>query len=294
MNRRWIIVAPIVVLSVGLISVIGVATGQRRARTEAKAKLSAALEQSDTLKDQIDAYRKQLHGLRLASLIGEEPSQGVDAHPELIDQLQAKDDEIASLRAQLEERRSRREVGPPVPFQDRRQQWQERLERLREEDPEEYQRRQEEFQQRQEERRQRRERMEQRSVDQVNFMAAVPTNGLASVYLTNHVSLLERLQLLNEARATIEEAGPDDEARRELFREMREQTRGLREMFEIEKELLLMDFASGLGLQDQGLIDFVEYVDTIEDMTSPPFGGWRGRGGRGGRGGPGTSADPGR
>ena len=278
MRTRWTIVA----VSVLLLGVVGLAAVQRKARSVAEGDLLAAERRAEELESKIDSYMTQLRAFRSAAS-REGAVAVVDPNPELLARLAAKEDEIATLRGQIagqDETRQGSEDAPPA-VRDRppgRQDW---MERLREEDPEEFERIQEE-------RNQRREQMEQRASDQVEFINSIPTNALTGEYLENHFALVERIEFLTEARARIAD-DPDSEESRELRGEMREQFRDLRDMMEIEREALVADLASGMGLEGDEVAEFIDYLSYLNEMTSLSFGrrggGFGGGPGGGGRGG---------
>ena len=183
----------------------------------------------------------------------------------------------------------------PVPMADSgdqnrersREEWrarrQEEMERLQREDPAEYARI-----------RQEREAFRTRAVQhvdgQMDFFNSLNTEGLPQEYVNNHAALVEKLsefqQLMNRINTDPASTQDDGVSRRELWESMRE----IGPMLDMERQVVLSDLANQLGYNQQEARDFIEYLDYIDEMTSPRgimrnFGGGGPRGGgpRGGR-----------
>ena len=149
---------------------------------------------------------------------------------------------------------------------------------LKQDDPEEYARIQ-----------QQRQDFQQRATEhvggQVAFFAELNTDGLPQEYIDNHVALVAKL---NEFQQRINAINTDPASAeggvspRELFGSVRE----LAPMLDMEREVVLNDFAIELGYTPDDASSFVEYIDYVNEMTSPR-GIMRNLGGFGGRGGPG-------
>ncbi len=175
---------------------------------------------------------------------------------ELRNQLAARDAELERLRAQLEERNNR---GPRQSFQDR-------MEQLKEEDPERYA----EIIQR------RTERVERMRYDQATRLATfmnMDTSGMTEEELANHNQLIETLSEVWARSAEYDpEQAPDREAMREFFGTMRE----VGNMMDQERTVMFRQLGSDVGLSGTDAEDFAAYVEDIIETTSmrPP---WRGR-----------------
>jgi hypothetical protein len=284
MDRKMTIAIPAALLTVGLISAIGLAVSQNKARAVAEDALTAVSGQTEELSQMVEKYKQEVAELRLAAT-RVAPVEITDANPDLVAQLQAKNEEIAALRAQLEEggglTDEQRQAQRVAEFETRRQEQQQRAEQWRQENPEEYARQQEERENRIRE-------MRERATSRIEFLASVNTENLTPEYRENHEQLVQKLRTMNRAVSAISQ-DPESEASRELARQMREQSRDVGEMMEKEKEILLGDLASTLGYEGDGTQEFIEYVRYIDEVTSLGGlmrGGFGGRGG-GGRGGPG-------
>lgn len=213
---------------------------------------------------------------------------------ELETKLAAQEAEVLAFNQQPEEEpeeEPQEEARPNETEEERREreraEWQQRREeqmaQFREENPEEYARMRE---QRQEAQR----RVVSHLGGQVEFFSGLKTDGLPQEYVDNHAALVEKL---NVFQARIDAVNTDPEAnvdRRALFGAMRE----LGPMLEMERQVVLNDFAMELGYAPEDTSSFVEYVDYVNQMTSArgileSMGGFGGRdgqgGGRGGRGG---------
>ena len=247
MDKKITIAIPAVLLTVGLISAIGIAASQNKARAVAEDALSAVSGQTDELRQLVEKYKQEVAALR-TSATRVSPVEITDANPDLIAQIRAQEEEIEALRAQLaegggatEEQRREERVAA---FEARRQEQQQRAEQWRQENPEEYA-------QMQEERERRVQDMRERAASRIDFLASVNTEGLTPEYRENHEQLVQKLRMLDRAMNAMAQ-DPESEASRELGRQMREQFRDVGGMLEMEKEVLLGDLASTLGYEGEG------------------------------------------
>ena len=140
----------------------------------------------------------------------------------------------------------------------------------------EREKRQEEWAQRREEFRQ---RMTQGTQDRYHYLSQLDTEGLAPEYAENHVNLLESLALAEQLMANVHAEELSDEEKRELRKKMPELMRGINDMMEVEREILLSDYAAALNLDEKENAEFIQTLQDITEMTTPPrfFGGGRGR-----------------
>ena len=198
-------------------------------------------------------------------------------------QLAAKEQEIAELRAQLAQAQAR-----PAPA-DARASFAERMrgasEKLRQENPQEYARIEDE-------RRQRRQEMANMTSDRLEFLKSLPTEGLSDEYLQNHQAVIERLTLFDQAMAAIS-ANPDSEQSRTLRRQLFENSRGMGEMMQKERTVLLNDLAYEIGYRGPQAQQLVDYVNYVQEATSAPHPHGFGRGGGRPQGGGGGAPAPG-
>lgn len=139
--------------------------------------------------------------------------------------------------------------------------------------------------QRQQEWQQRRQEMQARlsaaAQDRKSFFQQVPTEGLAPEYLASHQRLVQALDEIDILMARRNDESLSSEDRRAARGQMFDLMHEVQELMGTEREILLSDYATGLGLQGQDTDQFIEYMQTINEMTTAPrmFGG-RG-GGRG-------------
>lgn len=180
-----------------------------------------------------------------------------------------KDQEIAELAQQSSPRRSDRGREPGNENRERRSPA-EFMERLRRENPERF----EEIQTRIRERNLRRaEGIEAQN----RLFATVDVKTLREQELENHTLLLEKLGRIDELNQLIQDPELEDQ-RGELYRELREQTRGTRELLETERKILLKQFAVDLGYKPEEAGEFSDYIDQVYDTTSSrTIFGWGGR-----------------
>lgn len=149
----------------------------------------------------------------------------------------------------------------------RRRRRQEEMAKLKEEDPERYkeiEKQRAEF----------RERLKTNAGDQYAFLEAVDVSKWPVEWQENHAKLLETVAIINEVINKAAEGGSDERnTRRQMFTQLRES----REMFTAEQDMLLYDTARQMGFDEDGSWEFVDYIQTIHNVTSPR-GLFRGRG----------------
>jgi hypothetical protein len=180
----------------------------------------------------------------------------------LQEQLDARDAELERLRTELA-----REQNRPS-----RESFQERMNRMKEEDPERYA----------EMVKNRAERTEQMRYDQANRLATfmdMDTSNMTPEELANHNLLVEKLSALWEQTAAFDPAQPPD---RETMRAIFESIGDLRPLMEQERAVMLKQLGTEVGLSGSDSEDFSSYVQEIISATSFRWP----RGGRGGGGPP--------
>lgn len=157
-----------------------------------------------------------------------------------------------------------------------RDSWSERLERMKQEEPEQYaemQQRRESFQ----------KRMEQRSTDRRSFLAEIDVANMSPEQQANHTRLLELTDKLDTAMKQM--MSGDAANSRELRREMFESFGELGELYTNERQYLLEETAAAAGYTGSAAALFSEHIQSIIENTTiqPPMMGGGGRGGRGSR-----------
>lgn len=110
------------------------------------------------------------------------------------------------------------------------------------------------------------------------FFSQISTEGLAPEYKEAHERLMASL---DEAREKMAALTSEDLSRRErwqMMREMRGDARELSNLMDMQRDVLLNDYAQqALGLDGEQTQGFIDYMKTVEEMTG--FGGiMRGRG----------------
>jgi hypothetical protein len=191
---------------------------------------------------------------------------------------------IASLSAELEKTRSPEIEGEEVRVETRegdrersdrdrrRESWEERIERMKKEEPERYaemQKRREEF----------KTRMEERKQSKRTFYNSINTANMNPEQRETH----ERLVALNERVNEIGELmmSGQVENRRELYEEMHKSVDEMRELNDLERVYLLEQTANAAGYEGDDAALFTEHIESIIENTTMRFPGGRGRGGRG-------------
>lgn len=152
----------------------------------------------------------------------------------------------------------------------------ERMEQMKQENPEQYaemQKRREEF----------RQSMEQRALERSSFLSAVDTKDMSGEQRENHEQLVATVARVNELMAQMMQSGGDRDATRELRQEMGETMATLGGLYESERQYLLESTARAAGYSGDDVSAFVEHVQgIIQNTTMAPGFGMRGRRGGGG------------
>jgi hypothetical protein len=198
--------------------------------------------------------------------------------------------DAASVQQQGQEEPPQTEASREEQDARRRQSWDERMERMKTEDPERYA----EMQQRREEFRQ---RMEQRTRDRADFLDAVDKTGMTSDQRANHEKLLETVARVNELTAQMMQSGGRGrgEEGEALRQEMGESMMALGQLYDSERQYLLETTAKAAGYSGGDVSAFTEHIQSIIENTTmmPGMGGQRGgRGGGPGGGREGGGAPP--
>ncbi len=252
----------IVIGTTSLIAVISIASA-----ISLSSKNKAAQAQISSLADQ------------LASMEAHEPTP---VEPQIIYLTDTGDtNELTTLRSQLAEKEAVLETlasrasntnRPP------RESWEDRMARMKEEEPEEYA----EMIQRREERQQ---EMRYSLAERTATFMDLDTSMMTEEERANHELLVEKMAKVWELTEQFQdpEAAPDREAMRELFTEMNE----ARPLMRDERTVMFKQLGTELGYEGQDAEDFATHVEDIIGATSlqMPGRGGRGGGGRGGDGG---------
>ena len=209
------------------------------------------------------------------------PAKEVAAPRTVVVKDDAAEREAAALRrrvAELERALAERVPEPPKPQEEaqaerpRRQSFEERMEQMKSENPEQYaemQKRREEF----------RQSMEQRVQDRVDFLSAVETKNMNDAQKENHARLVETVARVNELMAQM--AQPGAERTPEMRQQMGEAMGSLNELYGQERQYLLEETGRAVGYQGAQATEFATALQTIIDNTTMPSFGHGGRGGGG-------------
>ena len=230
-----------------------------------------------------------------ATVSGQDPATSVaiaDAESlrarvrELEKLLNEREASIAKLSAEAARPQEETPPSPEEPPRERRnrESFRERMERMKQEEPERYaemQKRQEEF----------RERMRVANAERDDYFAAIDTSRMSEEQKANHERLLAALKMrdtLGDRMRPDAENPLSDEERQEFFNSMRE----IGPLMEQERRYLLEETGRAYG--EDGAA-FAEYIQELMEFTTP----WRGPRQRGGgrgprpeRGGPGGPGGP--
>jgi hypothetical protein len=201
-------------------------------------------------------------------------------------ELEAYRTENQTLRAQLNEQNAPLATGsqtnlPPGNRMDRgrRGRWQEEeMENLKKTDPKRYQ-------EIETQRTAFRERIKSDTQDKQSFLSSIDVSRWPADMQENHARIVALYDKMAEAIAQSGEGGSvDREAQRQLFTQWRETG----ELLNSEQDMLLRDTAQQLGFSGGDADQFVDYIKTIHNVTSPR-GFFPGRG----MGPPGRGGEPG-
>ena len=152
-----------------------------------------------------------------------------------------------------------REVRP------RGQSWEDRMAKLKKDDPEQYaemQKRREEF----------RQTMEQRVRDRAEFIDAVDVKSMTEPQRENHEKLLATVARVNELMAQM--GAPGAENTHEVRHEMGQTLATLGELYTEERRYLFEETAKAVGYQGADASAFADQMQNIVDNTTmmPGFG----------------------
>jgi TolA-binding protein len=138
--------------------------------------------------------------------------------------------------------------------------FEERMQKLKETDPERY------------------EKMRQRmqavskgmatSIDgKGDFFANLDVEIMSAEQQVTHAALLEKLNATRELLSQINE-NPDDDAVGELRRELHQEMRTLRPLLDQERRVVLEQFGTQLGYEPTQAKEFADYIDYVNEATS--------------------------
>ena len=154
-----------------------------------------------------------------------------------------------------------------------RESWEDRMARMKEEDPEGYA----EMIRRREERQQ---EIRYNLAERTATFMDLDTANMTKKELANHELLVEKMARIWELSDRFQdpEAAPDREAMRELYKEIRD----VRPLMDQEREVMFKQLGTELGYEKKDAKAFAAHVEEIIDATTlrmPKGGGSGGRGG---------------
>lgn len=139
------------------------------------------------------------------------------------------------------------------------------------------------------------ERRAQRAQSKIDFLSSIDTSVMNQQARETHEALQGLIAKREELEAKMFSPDTPDEDRQQLFQDMRETDRAIREKNDQERVNLLQQTAEALGLSGAEATEMVDTIGEIYEATSNrgwggpgpggPMGGFGGRGGRGGMGG---------
>ncbi|HSR87953.1 MAG TPA: hypothetical protein VLL07_03285, partial [Pontiella sp.] len=224
-------------------------------------------EEAQALRDQLktqEASRAAESASDDGQVAASKPLSTLDTGDEssLQEQLAARDAELEKLRTELAGRQNRYQ----------RESFQDRMTRMKEEDPERYA---EMIKHRTE----RREQMRYAQASRLATLMDVETGKMTPEELVNHNLLLEKLNNLWEQTGAFDPEQPPD---RETMHAIFESVGDIGSMMELERAVMLRQLGTEVGLDSSDAEDFSSYVEEIFSATSLRWP----RGGHGGGGPP--------
>lgn len=192
-----------------------------------------------------------------------------------VDELKAmlanKNAEVQKLLTQLAASQSNSNTNRPPRRE--RQSWEERITKMKEEEPERYAemvKRREEMQQ----------QMRYGLAERTATFMDLDTSNMNEEELANHQQLVDKMARVWELTAQMQdpESPPDREVMREMFNEMR----NVRPMLDMERDVMLKQLGTDLGYESEDAEAFATHINDILDATSIRMPSGRGGGGRGG------------
>ena len=163
-------------------------------------------------------------------------------------------------------------VRPPEPP---RQNWRERMEEMKKNDPERYTQMTNRFAQ------WRRDRAAQ-AQDRMEFLSSIDTSRMSAGAKKTHNALQDLIARREELEQQLHQEDLSDEERGRLMRELGESHRELVRLNGEERKNLFDETAKGLGFTGA---DAKEFTATIQEVIEATDSGWGGRHHRGGPGG---------
>ena len=147
-----------------------------------------------------------------------------------------------------------------------RQSWAQRMEKMKQENPEQYaqmQKRREEFKQ----------RMEEQFRERVDFLSAIDVRNMTEEQRANHEQLAATLARIDELSAKMSEPGAGRS--HEVMHEMGEAMGTLSELYRTERVYMFEEMAKSIGYSGSDASAFTEHIQMVIDNTTlmPPIGG---------------------
>ncbi|MEE9367845.1 MAG: hypothetical protein V3V05_03165 [Pontiella sp.] len=230
--------------------------------------IASALSLSNKRKAEISALRDQIAQME-ASRLNIDPvllAESIETNDVSVlkSMIVEKDAELVALKTEPEA--VQREERPP------RESWDDRMARMKEEEPEEYA----EMVKRREERQ---TEMRYNLAERTATFLDLDTSNMTEEELANHNLLVEKMASVWELTEQFQdpEATPDREAMRELYDIAQE----VRPLMRDERTIMFKQLGTDLGYEGQDAENFASHVEEIIGATSLQLPG----GGRGGRGG---------
>ena len=228
----------------------GISFGVRAAHQKTKLQ-----EEAQALRDQLNARGEPASEEAVAGALKEVSGSETNEASSLQEQLAARDAELERLRAELAERQNRPQ----------RESFQDRMTRMKEDDPERYA----------EMVQSRTERKEQMRYNQANRLALymdMDTSSMTPEELANHNLLVEKLTVVWEKTA---EYDPTQPPTRETMHEMFSTLREVNDLMEQERGVMLKQLGKEVGLSGSEAEDFAAYTESIISATTlrSPRGG---------------------
>jgi hypothetical protein len=240
--------------------------------------ISSAMKASKQRKLAEDETRMLREQLELAK----EAAENTASEPKIIYMTETGDtNEITRLQSLLAQREAQLEAlseeqaavtnRPPR----QRESFEERMARMKEEEPEEYA-------EMIKERSERQQRMRYNLAERTATFMDLDTSMMSDEEKANHELLVAKMSQVWEMTEQFQD--PEAPPNREAWQQMRELTRDVRPLMEMERTIMLKQLGTELGYASEDAAAFAEHIDQIYNTTSTrSIPGGRGGDRRGGR-----------
>ena len=117
----------------------------------------------------------------------------------------------------------------------------------------------------------------ERAALKIDFLSSIDTSGMNASSRKTHQALQNAIAMRDDLEEQIHNPNLSDEERMSLFEQMRNSDHELRRLGAEERDSLLMQTASAIGLEGDDAVELAETIKDIFDATESPHRGMRPR-----------------